>query len=195
MSLLNGMVEWTRDVFVPMGGFGLFILSFIEASFFPVPVETLLFILCLANPENALFYALVATIGSIFGGVFGYYIGYLGEMIVLEKLFSKRKIEKVHRLFNKYGWWAVFVGGFTPLPYKIFTIASGVFYIDFKKFVSASFLSRGLRFFVEAILLMVYGKVILSFFDKHFGLISIIVVICLIIGYWVYRKYFREHFR
>lgn len=191
MSLLNGWIEWTREVFAPMGALGLFILSFIEASFFPVPIETLLFVLCLANPENSLLYALVATVGSSLGGIGGYYIGYVGKMAILEKLFKKEKIEKAHRLFERYGWWAVFIGGFTPLPYKIFTIGAGVFYIDIKKFISASFISRGLRFFAEAILLMLYGKVILDFLDKHFNLITIIVVAGLIIGFWLYKKYFR----
>ena len=191
MNFLNLLVEWTKETFAPMGAWGLFILSFIEASFFPVPIETLLFILSLAHPENALFYALIATIGSTFGGIGGYYIGYVGKMAVLEKMFKKEKIERAHYLFNKYGWWAVFIGGFTPLPYKLFTIASGVFYIDLKKFISASIISRGLRFFIEAILLMLYGQIIIDFLDKHFNLITIIVVVLLIVGYWIYRKYFR----
>ena len=191
MNFLNLWIEWTKEAFAPMGAWGLFILSVIEASFFPVPIETLLFILSLANPENSLFYAFIATVGSTLGGIAGYYIGYVGEMTVLEKMFKKEKIEKAHQLFNKYGWWAVFIGGFTPLPYKLFTIASGVFYIDLKKFISASIISRGLRFFAEAILLMLYGPIIVDFLNKHFNLISIAVVISLITGYWVYRKYFR----
>lgn len=191
MNFLNLWIEWTKEAFAPMGAWGLFILSFIEASFFPVPIETLLFILCLAHPENSLFYALISTVGSTLGGIGGYYIGYVGKMAVLEKMFKKEKIERAHYLFNKYGWWAVFIGGFTPLPYKLFTIASGVFYIDLKKFISASIISRGLRFFAEAILLMLYGQIIVDFLNKHFNLITIIVVVLLIVCYWIYRKYFR----
>ena len=191
MNLLNIWIEWTKEVFAPMGAWGLFLLSFIEASFFPVPIETLLFILVLANPESALFYAFIATVGSTLGGIGGYYIGYVGEMTVLEKMFKREKIDKAHQLFNKYGWWAVFIGGFTPLPYKLFTIASGVFYIDLKKFISASVISRGLRFFAEAILLMLYGQIIIDFLNKHFNLITIVIVVLLIAGYWIYRKYFR----
>ena len=191
MNFLNIWIEWTKEVFAPMGAWGLFILSFIEASFFPVPIETLLFILVLANPESALFYAFIATVGSTLGGIGGYYIGYVGEMTVLEKMFKREKIDKAHQLFNKYGWWAVFIGGFTPLPYKLFTIASGVFYIDLKKFISASIISRGLRFFAEAILLMLYGQIIIDFLNKHFNLITIVIVVLLIAGYWLYKKYFR----
>ncbi len=191
MNLLNIWIEWTKEVFAPMGVWGLFLLSFIEASFFPVPIETLLFILVLANPESALFYAFIATVGSTLGGIGGYYIGYVGEMTVLEKMFKREKIDKAHQLFNKYGWWAVFIGGFTPLPYKLFTIASGVFYIDLKKFISASIISRGLRFFAEAILLMLYGQIIIDFLNKHFNLITIVIVVLLIAGYWLYRKHFR----
>ena len=191
MNLLNIWIEWTKEVFAPMGAWGLFLLSFIEASFFPVPIETLLFILVLANPESALFYAFIATVGSTLGGIGGYYIGYVGEMTVLEKMFKREKIDKAHHLFNKYGWWAVFIGGFTPLPYKLFTIASGVFYIDLKKFISASVISRGLRFFAEAILLMLYGQIIIDFLNKHFNLITFVIVVLLIAGYWIYRKYFR----
>jgi len=191
MSLLNGWIEWTKEVFVPLGPFGLFFLSFIEASFFPVPVETLLFVLAFANPELAIYFALIATIGSVLGGIFGYYIGYVGKMAILEKLFSKSKIEKMHNMFNKYGWLSVFIGGFTPLPYKLFTIGAGVFYIDMKKFVSASIASRGFRFFAEGILIMLYGEQIADFFNKNFNLITIIIVVLLILGYWIYKKKFR----
>ena len=107
------------------------------------------------------------------------------------RLKRKDKIEKAHNLFNKYGWLTVFIGGFTPLPYKLVTISSGVFYIDLKKFVTASVISRGLRFFAEAILIMLYGQAILDFFDRNFNLITIVVVILLIIGYWAYRKHFK----
>lgn len=188
MSLINSMLEWTNTTFKPYGSWGLFGLAFTEASFFPIPVEVLLIPMALADPSLALWFALVATIGSTLGGIFGYGIGYVGEKAILEKLFSIKKIEKVHNLFNKYEAWAIFIAGFTPIPYKVFTIAAGVFYVNFKKFVIASFFGRGLRFFLEAVLIILYGEVILEFLTKYFNILSIIAVILLIIAYLIYRK-------
>ena len=130
MGIFHQMTEWTTNVFGPLGGWGLFILAFIESSFFPIPPDILLIILTLANPEMAIIFAAICTVGSVLGGIFGYYIGVAGEHIILEKFIAKDKIEKAHKLFGKYGPWAIFIAGFSPIPYKVFTVAAGVFYID-----------------------------------------------------------------
>ena len=88
MSLFDGIIEWTEATFAPLGAWGLFILAFIESSFFPIPPDILLIILSLASPEKALFYALICTIGSVLGGMLGYGVGYVGEKAVLERFFS-----------------------------------------------------------------------------------------------------------
>jgi len=188
MSLLLTLVEWTQRTFEPLGAWGLFILAFIESSVFPIPPDLLLIVLSLAEPQYALWFALVCTLGSTLGGMFGYLIGYVGEQAVLERFFDRKKIEKVHRLFNKYEVWAIAIAGFTPVPYKVFTIAGGVFYIDFKKFVLVSFLSRGARFTLEALLIMFYGPQIVTFLDANFNGLSLLAAVVLLGGYFMHKR-------
>ncbi len=188
MSVINNLIQWTKDVFLPHGPLGLFVLSFIESSFFPIPPDILLVVLAIMNPDQALLLATIATVGSTLGGLLGYFIGYTGKKTILDKFVSKEKIGKVHRLFNKHGAWAIFIAGFTPIPYKIFTIAAGVFYIDLKKFIIASFTSRGLRFFAEAILIILFGSQIQSLLENNFDIISLIAGALLIVIFIIYKK-------
>ncbi|MFH1456303.1 MAG: YqaA family protein [archaeon] len=188
MGLFNSVLIWTQNTFLPLGEWGLFILAFMESSFFPIPPDVLLIILTLANPKLGLLYALICTVGSVLGAMFGYGIGYAGEKIVLEKMFRKDKIDRVHRLFDKYGAWAIAIAAFTPLPFKIFTIAAGVFYINFKKFVIASTIGRGARFFLLAGFLMVFGEMIVNMLNTYLNWISIIAVAVLVIVYLLYKK-------
>lgn len=192
MGLFNGLVEWTNDVFGRLGSFGLFALAFMESSFFPIPPDVLLIAFSLAEPNKALWFALICTIGSVLGGMFGYLIGYIGEMAVLEKLVAKEKIEKVHRLFNKYEAWAILIAAFTPIPYKVFTIAAGVFYINFRVFVLTSIVGRGARFFLEAVLIMLYGAEIAGFIDRNFNGTTILVTVILVILYIAYRRFKKK---
>lgn len=188
MGVLMMFLDWTEKIFTPLGNWGLFLLAFSEASFNPIPIETMLIPLALSMPDKALFLSLIAVIGSVLGSFLGYFIGYIGKMAILDRFFSKGKIAKVHRLFEKHGFLAVFVGGFTPLPFKIFTIGAGAFYIDLKKFTLAVVVSRSLRFFLEGVLIMVYGQTILDFLDKHFDLWTLLIALGLILVYFVYKK-------
>jgi membrane protein YqaA with SNARE-associated domain len=188
MNFIQPLINWTKDTFLPLGSGGLFILAFMESSFFPIPPDLLLIALTLLDPSLGLWFAAVCTAGSVIGGMFGYELGrYFGKPF-LEKFVKKKKIEKVHKLFEKYEAWAIFIAGFSPLPYKVFTIAGGVFYINFKKFVVASVLSRGLRFFTIAIFLMLYGEWVVQLLEEYFGLATIGVSILLILGYFSYRR-------
>jgi len=198
MSFLNGIVAWTKEIFLPLGPFGLFLLAFMESSFFPVPPDVLLIILCLAEPSSSLLFALLCTLGSVLGAIFGYYIGKYFGRPVLTLMFKEEKIDKVHRLFQKYEAWAIFIAGFTPIPYKLFTIAGGVFEINMRNFIIASTLSRGLRFFIIAGFLLFFGEMIVDFINNYLGLASIAFVIVLISAYYGFqylkkKKYF-DHF-
>ena len=188
MSIVNGIVDWTKALFLPLGPLGLFLLAFIEAVFFPIPPDILLIILVLADPSHALWFAAICTAGSVLGGMFGYALGYTFGRPMLEKLFKETTIQKVHAIFQKYEWWAIFIAGFTPIPYKVFTIAAGVFYINFNKFVAASVLSRGLRFFLIAIFLMFFGEMIVSFIEQYFELFTLGVVVILLLGYYLIKQ-------
>ena len=192
MSIIRTLVDWTIETFKPYGVFGLFLLAFMESSFFPVPPDILLIILCIASPENALLFAAICTIGSVLGGCFGYFIGIKGGLPLLKRWVEEEKIKKVHNMFNKYEAWAIFAAGFTPIPFKIFTIAAGVLYINFKKFVIASFFSRGLRFFIEAILLMIFGSVIKEFINNYFDMVSISILLIILIPYIIIYRNTRK---
>ena len=191
-NILNSSMSWTQKTLQPLGATGLFILAFIEASFFPIPPDILLIFLALAAPQKALFYAFICTAGSVLGGLFGYLIGYVGEKAILERFFKHEKIERIHNLYNKYEGWAVFIAGLTPIPYKLATISGGVFYINIRKFIIASILSRGLRYFTIAILIMIYGQKILELLRNYFDTISIAAVIIAIIAFITYKKFRRK---
>jgi len=191
MISFGELIIWTQEKFTPFGLYGLFTLAFIESVFFPVPPDILIAILVLNDPSSFLIVGTVATIGSVLGGMVGYYLGYLGEKKILEKMFSKKKIEKMHKLFDKYGALAVFVSGVTPLPYKIFTIGAGVFYINFRNFIIASTLGRGIRFFAVAISVYYYGDSVVSSLDNIVldpRFLLIIVLAAVVYIYFKYRK-------
>jgi len=192
MSLIAQLTDWTQRTFQPLGVTGLFLLAFIEASFFPIPPDILLVVFILASPANWAWFALICTLGSVLGGMFGYGIGYVGERVILERFFSHSKIEKVHKLFDRFGAWAVFISGFTPIPYKLFTVAAGVFYIDLKKFILASFLGRGLRYFLLAFLVAKYGNVIMDTIVQYEIPIIIVSLLLLFAGFFLYRNHKKK---
>ncbi|OFV68113.1 DedA family protein [Methanosarcinales archaeon] len=188
MSAVIDLVNWTIAILEPYGSAGLFLLAFIESSFFPVPPDVLLIGLSLLKPEHAIFYGFVATIGSVSGGVFGYWIGFkLGEPI-LEHFTSKKRIETVHDYFDRYEAWAVGIAGLTPIPYKVFTIAAGIFYVNLRRFILASLIGRGLRFMTVGIVLFLYGESIVEFIELYFGWITIgIALIAILLAFVYYR--------
>ncbi|MEK6903791.1 MAG: VTT domain-containing protein, partial [Nanoarchaeota archaeon] len=121
-------------------------------------------------------------------GMFGYWIGVMGERVILEKFFSHDKIARVHKLFERYGAWAVFIAAFTPIPYKVFTIAAGVFYISLKKFIIASLIGRGMRFFLFAFLIVRYGNAIIQLIEQYEIPLLIASVALLFLGFFFYRR-------
>ncbi|MCW8859013.1 MAG: DedA family protein [Deltaproteobacteria bacterium] len=165
----------------------LFVLAFAEASFFPVPPDMLLMALALASPFQAYRFALVATVGSVSGGMLGYFIGW-GFWGAVEPYFYRyvpgvtaTGFELVRSLFEKYDFWTVFAAGFTPIPYKIFTIAAGAFHINFPVFVGASLIGRSLRFFLVAAMFYYFGKPARRLIEKYFNLFSILLLVAIII--------------
>ncbi|MDI3280240.1 MAG: YqaA family protein [Bacillota bacterium] len=185
------LIEWTLEVFAPYGDLGLFAVSFMESSFFPIPPDVLLIPLTLLRPQWGLWLALVTTTASVLGALFGYYIGARGGRPLLERLVSPRRLVEVESLFQRYGAWAVGVAGFTPIPYKVFTIAAGVFHLNRRIFVVASVASRGLRFGLEAVLVMLYGEEIVRFLTGYFDLATLALTLAVLAGYglyWLWRR-------
>ncbi len=175
-----------NEFFQSMGVEGLALNSFIESFFLVPPPDFLLIVMDLANPAKALYYALICTIASAFGGVIGYGIGYFGGRPAFNWLFrkgGKEKFEAVERLYNKYGTLAVFFSAFTPIPYKVFTIASGILSMNFFKFMLASFFGRGLRFFIVSIVLMLFGEAVKQYIELVIIAVTIVIILFFVLLY------------
>lgn len=187
--IYNWVLHWADT---PWGAIALFVLAFAESSFFPIPPDVLLIALCLGAPKKSFKYALICTVGSVTGAMLGYAIGTWGweamQSWFIPALFSQEKFNAVGSLYNEWNFWAVFTAGFTPIPYKIFTIAAGVFSIDFVMFILASIVGRAARFFLIAFLIWRFGPTIKNFIDKYFNLLAIAFTV-LLIGSFVLIKY------
>ncbi len=183
-KLYNWVLSWADR---KSGPIALCFFSSIEAIFFPVPPDPLLMALCLGNRKKALFFAFLCSICSVTGGLIGYSIGYglweLTKDFFFSYVFSAHTFERVSILYHNNSFLAIFTAGFTPIPYKVFTVSAGVFKINIFIFFLASILSRSLRFFTVAILLKIYGEGIKNFIDKYFNLLSIIFILLLIGGF------------
>ncbi len=169
----------------PHPGWWLFALAFAESSFFPVPPDTLLITLGVVNPERAIWYGVICTLGSVIGGSFGYTIGLYGGRPILYRVFNQAKVAAVERLYDRYNAWATGIAGLTPIPYKVFTIGGGAFKINFRVFMLASLVSRGFRFMVEGILLFFFGAAIKNFLYEQFNWLSIGLAVLGVAGFWL----------
>ena len=172
----------------------LFALSFAESSFFPVPPDVLLIALALGNRRKSLWFALWCSIASVLGGLLGYLIGYgalawLAQRIV-ELYGYEDKLVMVETKFNEWGFWYVFLAGFTPIPYKVFTIAAGMFKMNVLLFALASSISRSARFFLVAVLIRQFGPAVKPLIDKYFNLLCLTFGVLLVGGVLVV-KYIR----
>lgn len=173
------------DIFQSWGLTGLALNSCVESFFLVPPPDILLITMDLAKPEKALFYAFVCTAASAVGGAVGYAIGFWGGRPVFNFLFKNKheQFENVEKLYNKYGSLAVFFSAFTPVPYKVFTIASGILSMNFFKFFAASFFGRGLRFFIVSIVLMLFGETIKEYIEWVILGVTVLIIIFFIILY------------
>lgn len=177
-----------NDLFQAMGLQGLALNSFIESFFLLPPPDILLITMDLANPSKALYYAFICTIASALGGGIGYAIGYWGGRPAFNWMFRKKgkeQFEAVEKLYEKYGVTAVLLAAFTPIPYKVFTIASGILSMNFWKFMLASFIGRGGRFFLVSIVLMLFGEAIKQYIE---WVILAVTVFCILFFVILYKK-------
>jgi membrane protein YqaA with SNARE-associated domain len=188
--LYDWVLHWAET---PYGPLALAVLAFSEASFFPIPPDPLLITLGLALPRRALVYALVCSASSVLGGCFGYLLGWglwesLGQFFfAYVPGFTPEVFEIVRSKYEQYSFWAVFSAGFTPIPYKVFTLAAGVFGINLGVFLLASGLSRSARFLLIGCLIWQFGNPIKVFIERYFNLLSVVFVVLLILGFVVIR--------
>ena len=175
-------LRWSRH---PHASRYLFALSFAESSFFPVPPDAMLLPMALAQPGRAWRFALITTIGSVLGGVFGYLIGFFAFDLIEPWLAQSRYWEAYltgRQWFEEWGVWAVLLAGFSPIPYKVFTLTAGVMQMAFPAFVLASLVGRGSRFFLLAALVRVGGERMDQFLRRYIDWMGWTVVA--LVGAW-----------
>ena len=202
-------MTWVRKIYdwvlhwadTPYGPMALFVLAFAEASFFPIPPDALLIALVLGSQVKAFKFALNCSIGSVAGALLGYAIGYFVWWSGTDQFssfasfffnnvpgFTEGIFYKVQGLYEEWDFWIIFTAGFTPIPYKVFTISSGAFKISLPMFIIASIISRSARFFLVAFLIWKFGPQIKSFIDKYFNWLAIAFTV-LLVGGFVAIKY------
>ena len=169
----------------------LFLIAFAESSFFPVPPDVLLIALALGAPGRALGFAVICTAGSVAGGALGYALGlYFYELVgrpIIEIYGAQSAYLQVQSLYREWDAVAIFIAGFTPLPYKVFTIAAGAFRIDFPTFLLVSAISRGARFLLVGALISRFGPGVKQFIDRYFSWLTVVFAVLLIGGFLVLK--------
>jgi membrane protein YqaA with SNARE-associated domain len=199
---LNAFSRWTRRIKEWMESFAekpsamltLFLLAFAESSFFPIPPDVLLIAIGVIAPKESLKAALWCSIGSVFGGILGYYIGWgLMESIgypIVEFYNGQEAWAQFLNSYESYGAWFLAAASFSPIPYKISTIASGAAQMNLLTFIIISSLGRTARFFFVGGLIYIFGPKVKVFIDKYFDILSIAFIILLIGGFLVVKYVF-----
>lgn len=179
----------------PYAEWALFILAFVESSFFPIPPDVLLIAMAVVVPKKAFRYALICSLGSVLGGVFGYYIGYLffetiGQSI-LNFYGAQGHYDTVKQLYAEHAFWAILSAAFTPIPYKVFTIAAGTFEVPLTTLIVASVIGRSGRFFLVGGLFYFFGAPIKKFIDKYFEILTVAFLVLFVAGFVVIRLFIK----
>lgn len=188
--IYNWVISWAHKKYSSVA---LFILAFAESSFFPIPPDVLQIALSVSRPKKSFFYAFISSIGSVLGGIFGYFIGLKLWLFLKDFFFSyipgftPEIFSIIQAKYELYNFWVVFTAGFTPIPYKIITISAGLFEISFLMFIVASAVSRSARFFLVATLIYFFGPKMKEFIDKYFNLLTIIFIVLLIGGFLIIK--------
>ncbi|WP_050527266.1 YqaA family protein [Pseudorhodobacter aquimaris] len=190
--MIRALYNWTLGLAQsPHALWALAIVAFVESSVFPIPPDILMIPMIIAAPRRAFLIAGIATVASVLGGAFGYFIGAVFfEQIGLPVLEFYGKTESFAGFqlrYNEYGAWAVLIAGVTPFPYKVITILSGATSLSFPVFMLASVIARGLRFFLIAALLYKFGAPIRDFIERRLGFMFTLAVTLLIAGFVAVR--------
>ncbi len=202
MGIFKKTYDWVLGwAETPYGALALFLLAFAESVFFPIPPDVLLIALALGSQAKSFRFALNCTLGSVMGAFVGYGLGYYtwistsGEFTAFANFFFNNipgftvgLYESIRTLFNEWDFWIIFTAGFTPIPYKVFTITAGAFDINLFMFFIASVISRGARFFLVAWLIWKFGPSIKRFIEKYFNALAMGFT-GLLIGGFVLIKY------
>jgi membrane protein YqaA with SNARE-associated domain len=192
-NLYDWVLKWSESKYGPIA---LGVMAFAEASFFPIPPDVLLIALALGMRSKSIQYGLICSIGSVLGAVCGYAIGSFLWWNGVEQFsqlaqfffnsipgFSPDLFYLIKTKYEVWNFWIIFTAGFTPIPFKVFTVSAGAFDVNFIMFIIASTLSRSARFFLVSGLIWKYGKPMNVFIDKYFNKLAILFTALLIIGF------------
>ena len=177
VRLYDRVIEWAAHRRAPAI---LSVLSFTESSFFPIPPDVMLMPMCLAKPKRAWFYAMVCTLASVLGGMAGYLIGKLAFGWIEPWLMASHYADtftNAVEAFETWGFWYILLAGFTPIPYKVFTISAGVVGMPFYAFIGGSMVGRGGRFFLVAALIRLGGEKLAGRLRKYVDLIGWLTIL------------------
>lgn len=186
-ALYQRAMQWAR---LPHAQWYLSALSFAESSFFPIPPDVMLAPMSLANPNKAWRFALITTIASVLGGLLGYFIGIMAFDVIEPYLKTSNYWHHYQTAviwFNTWGFWAIFIAGFSPIPYKVFTIAAGTLSMALLPFTLASIIGRGTRFFMVAGLMKWGGARMEASLHKYVDGLGWATVALIVIAVLVYR--------
>jgi len=189
--LYEQCMEWISG---PYGEWILLLIAFVESSFFPIPPDVFLLAMCVAVPARSLRYAAISSVGSVLGGALGYGLGFwfmdsIG-MSIVDWYGLAGKYELVRQYFQQYDVWIVGIAGFTPIPYKLFTITAGFVHANFFTFMVVSLFARSARFFLVAGLIWKFGPQIKYFIERYFNILTIVFVILLAGGFFLMKVFF-----
>ena len=191
-GFLRKMYDWVLSwAHKKHSSIALFILAFSESSFFPVPPDVLQIALSVSKPKKSFIYALIASVGSVLGAVLGYFIGFflfdtVGSLVI-NGLGYQAQFQTVGELYKSYAFLAILVSAFTPIPFKVFTIAAGFWKVGLMPLILASAVGRSARFFLVATLLYFFGPKMKEFIDKYFNWLTIIFFVLLAGGFLVVK--------
>ena len=199
-NIYDWILHWSKT---PYGPLALFILAFTESSFFPIPPDALLIALALGVKSKSFYFATICTAASVLGALLGYGIGYfvwwdgLNEFSEVALFFfnnvpgfTEKLFFQVKALYDEWNFWIIFTAGFTPIPYKVFTVTGGAFDVNLVLFIIASVVGRAGRFFLVSYLIWKYGEHIKGFIDKYFNWLAIGFTVLLIGGFLAIKYLF-----
>ena len=196
-DLYDWVLNWSNSKW---GAFALFALAFTEASFFPIPPDVLLIALCLGVRSRSFYYVTICSFGSALGAVFGYSIGYFLWWSEAHEFsgfanfffniipgFSTEIFFDIKQKYEEWNFWVIFISGFTPIPFKVFTVSAGAFNINFTLFLIASLVARSARFLIIGSLIWRFGEPIRSFIDKYFNILAFLFSFLLIGSFFIIK--------
>ncbi|MFM9153616.1 MAG: YqaA family protein [Methylocystis sp.] len=192
---MKKLYDWTMSLAAsPHAAWALGAIAFAESSFFPVPPDVILVPMTLAQPKKAWLYASICTVASVAGGALGYAIGALFYDTIGQWLISLygygSKLESLRQFYAEWGALFILVKGFTPIPYKLVTIVSGLLAYNFPLFICLSFITRGARFFILTAAINHFGDTVREKLESHFGIFIGVMILIVVAGFALAAKMF-----